>query len=76
MSNNAWPYEKELHKEIEQLRTENAQLKEKLAKIQNKVNEQADDKGLWFIANKATEDYLQRGLRDLHRVIEQEEKLK
>lgn len=32
---------------------------------------QAEDEGLWFIAETITEDYLQRALRALHRVIEE-----
>ena len=36
------------------------------------VNEQAWDKGLWFRAEHATEDYLQCAMRRLHAVIEGE----
>lgn len=34
------------------------------------VDEQAEDGGLWFVAETITEDYLQRALRKLHAVIE------
>jgi len=34
------------------------------------VNEQADDEGLWFVAETITEDYLQRALRRLHAAVE------
>jgi len=34
------------------------------------VNEQAEDEALWFVAETATEDYLMRALRELHKVIE------
>lgn len=34
------------------------------------VAEQAEDDGLWFIAERATEAYLQRALRDLHAAVE------
>ena len=35
-----------------------------------KIDEQAEDDGLWFDAVTAPEAYLQQELRDLHRVIE------
>jgi len=34
------------------------------------INEQAEDEGLWFIAQTAAEDYLQRKLRELHAAVE------
>jgi hypothetical protein len=34
------------------------------------VNEQAEDGGLWFVAETITEDYLQRALRRLHAAVE------
>ena len=34
------------------------------------VNRQAEDEGLWFIAQTAPEAYLQRALRELHAAIE------
>jgi len=34
------------------------------------VAEQAEDEGIWFIAETAPEDYLQYQLRRLHRLIE------
>lgn len=34
------------------------------------VNEQAEDDGLWFVAETAAEAYLQQELRRLHHVIE------
>jgi len=34
------------------------------------MNEQAEDGGLWFVAETITEDYLQRALRRLHAAIE------
>lgn len=34
------------------------------------VDEQAEDDGLWFVAETAAEDYLQRALRRLHEAIE------
>jgi hypothetical protein len=36
------------------------------------VNEQAEDYGLWFIAQTAPEAYLQKELRRLHEVIERD----
>lgn len=35
------------------------------------VLEQAEDEGLWFIAETAPEAYLQRELRKLHAVVEE-----
>lgn len=34
------------------------------------VNEQAEDDGLWFMAETASEAYLQEGLRALHAAVE------
>lgn len=34
------------------------------------IEEQANDEGLWFIAETITEAYLQRALRRLHAAIE------
>ena len=42
-------------------------------KIQELVNKQAKDEGLWFIARTCPEAYLQAALRELHRVIEEQE---
>ena len=36
------------------------------------VHHQAADAGLWFIARYATEEYLQRALRELHSAVEQD----
>lgn len=41
-----------------------------LKDIMQLVNEQAEDEGLWFIAENAPEDYLQQALRRLHKHIE------
>lgn len=38
--------------------------------IRRIVNEQAEDDGLWFIAQTAAEAYLQQQLRRLHSAIE------
>ena len=38
--------------------------------IKHLVNEQAEDEGLWFVAETAAEAYLQQELRRLHRLIE------
>lgn len=43
---------------------------EKLDKLKAKVEEQANDEGLWFIAATAPEAYLQKALRELHFMIE------
>ncbi len=39
-------------------------------KIRELVNKQAEDEGLWFIAETASEAYLQQHLRRLHSLIE------
>ena len=39
--------------------------------IKHLVNEQAEDEGLWFVAETAAEAYLQQELRRLHRLIEE-----
>jgi len=41
-----------------------------LLAIQGAVNTQAEDEGLWFVAQYASEALLQQGLRDLHAAIE------
>lgn len=41
-----------------------------LAELRQLVDEQAEDEGLWFIAESATEAYLQQELRRLHAFVE------
>ncbi len=43
---------------------------EKLSSLMELVNKQAEDEGLWFIAEYVSEDCLQRALRTLHSAIE------
>jgi hypothetical protein len=38
---------------------------------QRKINIQAMDEGLWFVAITASEEYLQNALRELHAIIKQ-----
>ena len=42
----------------------------KLETMKQTVDEQAEDEGLWFVAARASEAYLQQELRQLHAVIE------
>lgn len=42
--------------------------------VRTVVNEQAEDEGLWFIAETAAEAYLQQELRRLHAAIEAADK--
>ena len=35
------------------------------------INEQANDEGLWFFAETATEEYLMQALRGLHDAVKQ-----
>ena len=44
--------------------------KDKISKVKSLVEHQAEDEGLWFKAQYATESYLQTALRELHKVIE------
>ena len=46
-------------------------LEDRIDKIQAKVDEQAEDEGLWFNHKYITEDYLQRAIRELHKVVEE-----
>ncbi len=46
-------------------------LADKLGKIRDLVDEQAEDEGLWFDAQSAAEAYVQEELRKLHKVIEE-----
>ncbi len=41
-----------------------------LSDLQAIVDEQAEDEGLWFVAQYASEAYLQAALRKLHAAIE------
>lgn len=47
---------------------------ETLAKIRALTEQQANDPGLWALAETATEGYLQQELRRLHSLIEEEPK--
>ena len=47
-------------------------LEAKLAGIKALVDAQAEDDGLWFLADHAAEGYLQQELRKLHALIEEE----
>ena len=44
---------------------------DRIAQIKKLVNEQAEDEGLWFEAKYASEAYLQKALRRLHKIIEE-----
>jgi hypothetical protein len=44
---------------------------ERLIEIRTIVDEQANDEGLWFMAETAPEAYLQQALRRLHAAIEE-----
>lgn len=60
---------------LTKVRTKEAEierLRSTLDAAQNLIDEQADDPSLWFIAQHATEEYLQAALRRLHAAIEGE----
>lgn len=70
----AWnKFTKELYAILDECEKENKQRKTlSLARIQKCVDEQAEDDGLWFQAETASEAYLQQELRKLHWAIEAE----
>lgn len=45
-------------------------MSEPLTEIRKLVDEQAEDAGLWFVAQTAPEAYIQMHLRRLHALIE------
>ena len=45
-------------------------LKARLAEAEHVCKEQAEDEGLWFVAETITESYLQSALRRLHAAVE------
>jgi ribosomal protein RSM22 (predicted rRNA methylase) len=49
-----------------------AELEADLSRLSRLASEQAEDEGLWFLAETAAEAYLQRELRKLHAAIERE----
>jgi len=46
---------------------------DRLTRIMEIVNEQADDEALWFTTATAPEEYVQKALRRLHAAIEAED---
>lgn len=42
-----------------------------IKELRKLVNKQAEDGGLWFVAQYASEAYLQAALRELHATIEE-----
>lgn len=59
--------------EILDLGTKMYKLRDKIKELRKLVGKQAEDEGLWFVAQTAPEAYLQQELRKLHAAIEQEE---
>jgi len=53
-----------------------SEAEQNLAVARELVRRQALDDGLWFVAETATEAYLQAALRELHRAVEGEYKQK
>lgn len=45
-------------------------LQEAASLILDKVHEQAEDIGLWCVAETSAESYIQQALRELHEVVE------
>jgi hypothetical protein len=46
------------------------ELREAIAAVHSLVSEQAEDEGLWFVADSIVEAYLQQELRRLHTLLE------
>ena len=59
--------------EIERLKKEREHSRDWMAAIKALVIEQANDEGIWFIAQTVSEEYLQQELRKLHSMIERAE---
>jgi len=58
--------------EIKDGRKEIERLQARVEALEGAVQEQAEDDGLWFISETASEVYLQSALRYLHALIEQD----
>ena len=56
---------------VRELEAERDKLLKRLKRATELCASQAEDEGIWFIAETITEDYLQRALRNLHRAIEE-----
>ena len=41
--------------------------------LQELIDKQAEDEGLWFEVETASEDFLQEALRELHKAVEDRE---
>lgn len=60
-----------LESRVRELEAERDKLLKRLKRATELCASQAEDEGIWFIAETITEDYLQRALRNLHRAIEE-----
>lgn len=58
--------------DVEAMAAEIERLHGHLTNIQEQVDVQSEDAGLWFCAPRASEAYLQEALRRLHEIIENE----
>lgn len=58
--------------ELEAAEAEVQALRQGIARMRQVVDRQAEDDGLWFVAERVTEAYLQEALRALHSAIESE----
>ena len=56
--------------EAEAMRRKAELCEARLARTRALVDEQAEDEGLWFVAETAAEAYLQEALRRLHAEVE------
>lgn len=65
------PMSQEIMKQYHKDHAHGEVAEQKQKKLLSMVNRQAEDEGLWFVAETAAEAYLQQELRLLHAVIEE-----
>lgn len=61
---------KELLEKLDEVRKELETTQCQLSKIRALVDDQADDEGLWYIPDRASEAYIQQEFRKLHALVE------
>ena len=66
----AWRLRMAVDQDVGEANSPSFYFRERLAQIQHAVNMQGEDRLLWSRPTSNREEYLQRALRDLHRVIE------
>jgi hypothetical protein len=69
----AWKLRRAVDKDLSEKNTPSFYFRERLSQIQHAVNMQTEDSILWDVTLTMRELYLQSALKDLHRVIENDE---